>query len=509
MTKEGFDVIFVTRKCGWYLSPKRTSCLGKSNVTGCKEVPQRVKQQMIKIITKGKRKNSDFYPQMVAAIAEAGPGVRGPTAKELPGLCLEAFNVCWPGTRVTIMTDGWKDKSHRHLVNFLIGCLRGIVYHSSIDLSRKRHTGRLICAHLDKIVDVVGPENVIQVVTDNAANYRIAGLLLIERRPNLYWTACAAYCINLMLKEIRKLKRVKYCILRSKLILRHCMREIVKESTTRFATAFLTIQSILVNKTRLRSMIRFNELQTDRASMSQLGVQVETTLLDRRLWARCNHVVSITEPLVHVLRLSDSDDKPVMGFLFDTMRRAREAIFDNNIWNEEILEIVDRWWRDQLHQDIHVTGFFLNLQNLYSNATLDDADIMEGVRNCIYRLELNLETQMECMQQTHAPRQNRLKTQTLHNLVYVHYNLKLREKYIRRNPTDYTPINLDYIFRSDLADEWVSLRTPILDQDFLSGAVADMDDNVNVAASNEGDMTMDMDDDYTQDEDDAHDDETD
>ncbi|XP_011625617.1 uncharacterized protein LOC18440293 [Amborella trichopoda] len=419
------------------------------------------------------------------------------------------------------MTDGWKDKSHRHLVNFLIGCPRGIVYHSSIDLSRKRHTGRLICAHLDKIVDVVGPENVIQVVTDNAANYRIAGLLLIERRPNLYWTACAAYCINLMLKEIRKLKRVKYCILRSKLILRviynhtylhalmreHCMREIVKESTTRFATAFLTIQSILVNKTRLRSMIRFNELQTDRASMSQLGMQVETTLLDRRLWARCNHVVSITEPLVHVLRLSDSDDKPVMGFLFDTMRRAREAIFDNNIWNEEILEIVDRWWRDQLHQDIHVTGFFLNLQNLYSNATLDDADIMEGVRNCIYRLELNLETQMECMQQLIMYMEK--------NREFAYNNAKKAaaklhpEKYIRRNPTDYTPINLDYIFRSDLADEWVSLRTPILDQDFLSGAVADMDDNVNVAASNEGDMTMDMDDDYTQDEDDAHDDETD
>ncbi|ERN01760.1 hypothetical protein AMTR_s00097p00144760 [Amborella trichopoda] len=33
-----------------------------------------------------------------------------------------------------------------------------------------------------------------------------------------------------------------------------------------------------------------------------------------------------------------------------------------------------------------------------------------------------------------------------------------------------------------------------------------MDDIVNVAASNEGDMTMDMDDDYTQDEDEAQDD---
>ncbi|ERM98776.1 hypothetical protein AMTR_s00348p00015270, partial [Amborella trichopoda] len=38
------------------------------------------------------------------------------------------------------------------------------------------------------------------------------------------------------------------------------------------------------------------------------------------------------------------------------------------------------------------------------------------------------------------------------------------------------------------------------------GAVADMDDNVDVVASNKGDMPMDMDDDYTHDEDDAQDD---
>ncbi|KAL4185246.1 hypothetical protein AMTRI_Chr10g229780 [Amborella trichopoda] len=336
--------------------------------------------------------SSDFYPQMVASIAEARP------------------DVCWPGTGVTIMTDGWKDKSdNRHLVNFLIGCPKGIVYHSGIDLSRKRYTGRLICAHLDKIVDEVGPENVVQVVTDIAVNYIKAGLFIYNHTY-----------LHALMRE-------------------HCMREIVKESTTRFATAFLTIQSILVNKAGLR------------AAMSQLGRQVETTLLDRRFWALYNHVVSVTEPLVRVLRLSDSDDKPAIGFLLNAIGRAREAIFDDNIWNEEILEIIDRRWRDQLHEDIHANKpcawLFFNPQNLYSNATLDDADIMEGERNCIYRLEPDLETQME-------------------------------KKHIRRTPTDYTPINLDHIFRRDLADEWVSLRTPILDQDFLNKTHDDETDGI-------------------------------
>ncbi|ERM99833.1 hypothetical protein AMTR_s00098p00078340, partial [Amborella trichopoda] len=79
------------------------------------------------------------------------------------------------------------------------------------------------------------------------------------------------------------------------------MREIVRESTTRLGTMFLTIQSILGNKAGLRSMIRSNEWQTDMAATSQHGRQVETILVDWRFWARCNNVVSVTDPSVWVL----------------------------------------------------------------------------------------------------------------------------------------------------------------------------------------------------------------
>ncbi|ERN01687.1 hypothetical protein AMTR_s00090p00156810 [Amborella trichopoda] len=98
--------------------------------------------------------------------------------------------------------------------------------------------------------------------------------------------------------------------------------------------------------------------------MSQLGRKVETTRLDWRFRGGSGLDVSITEPLVRVLRLSDFEDKNAMGFLFDAMRRARKVIFDNNIWTKEILDIVDR--------------LFINPQNLHSSVTLDDADIMRG-----------------------------------------------------------------------------------------------------------------------------------
>ncbi|KAL4195268.1 hypothetical protein AMTRI_Chr05g72490 [Amborella trichopoda] len=387
--------------------------------------------------------NSDYYLQMVSAITDAGPNVIGPTAKKLARPCLKV-----------VVHD---DTSHIHLVNFLIGSPKRIVYHSNIDLSRKKQTARLLSTYMNKILDEVGPENMVQVVTDNVANYRKTCLLLIERIPNIYWILCANHCVNLMLKNIGKLKRIKNCILKCKLI-------------TIFIYNHMYLNA-LMREHRKREILRDNE----------------------STWK------GVIELLVQVLRLVDSDDKLAMWFLFDANSHAREAIVQNNIWIDEILAIVDRRWRDQLHRDIHTAGFFLNPHNLYSNATLDDPYIMEGVRNCIYRFEPNHDIQMKYMAQwIHTPRQNRLNTQKLYNLVQI-----------RKTPTDYTPINLYNIIWKDLTNEWVSQRIPVLNLDFLRGAVANMDDNADIVAPNEGDTILDMDTDYheyTDDEDEKQDD---
>ncbi|XP_052171638.1 uncharacterized protein LOC127787616 [Diospyros lotus] len=58
----------------------------------------------------------------------------------------------------------------------------------------------------------VGPQNVVQVVTDNAANNMGAAKLLKVKRPNIFWTSCATHTINLMLESIGKLPRYKKVI---------------------------------------------------------------------------------------------------------------------------------------------------------------------------------------------------------------------------------------------------------------------------------------------------------
>ena len=55
----------------------------------------------------------------------------------------------------------------------------------------------------------MGVANVIQIVTDNAAAYVAAGRLLMERHPTLFWSPCAAHCLDLLLEDLGKLSWVE------------------------------------------------------------------------------------------------------------------------------------------------------------------------------------------------------------------------------------------------------------------------------------------------------------
>ena len=51
--------------------------------------------------------------------------------------------------------------------------------------------------------------NVVQVITDNASNYVLAGKKLESKYNTIFWTSCAAHCIDLVLEDIGKVEWVK------------------------------------------------------------------------------------------------------------------------------------------------------------------------------------------------------------------------------------------------------------------------------------------------------------
>lgn len=79
-----------------------------------------------------------------------------------------------------------------------------------------------------------------------------------------------------------------------------------------------------------------------------------------------------------------------MGFIYEAMDRAKEAIsryYGGNKRKYEIIwRIIDRRWTHQLHQPIHAFAYFLNPKFYFSDTFKADEEVMEGLVICIDRM---------------------------------------------------------------------------------------------------------------------------
>jgi endonuclease IV len=81
----------------------------------------------------------------------------------------------------------------RSLYNFLMNSPKGTVLLSSFNTSEISKIAGKVFDTLDEIVERAGEENVIQVVTDNASNYKAPGDLLMEKRKALDTFCCTLH----------------------------------------------------------------------------------------------------------------------------------------------------------------------------------------------------------------------------------------------------------------------------------------------------------------------------
>jgi hypothetical protein len=160
----------------------------------------------------------------------------------------------------SIMTDAWSDRKRRPIMNLVINCAAGTTFLSSKEMSDVSHTSEVIFELVDKTIEEVGEDEVLQVMMDNASNNMGAKKLLLIKRPHIFWTSCGSHTINLMLQGIDSLPRLKKVLDQEKVFtifvyghtrtldyMKHFTegREIIWSGVTRFASAFLTLTSIL------------------------------------------------------------------------------------------------------------------------------------------------------------------------------------------------------------------------------------------------------------------------
>ncbi|XP_062229978.1 uncharacterized protein LOC133927517 [Phragmites australis] len=357
--------------------------------------------------------NSRQFEIAIEATAQYGSGYKPPTYHELREPLLEKVvkeiydlrkrhEDAWKQYGCTLMSDGWTDRRGHHLINFLVNSPEGTFFLESIDASSEVHDQVMLADLLEKRISDIGVDKVVQVVTDNGANYKVAGKLLMERFPTLFWTPCAAHCLDLMLEDVGKLKAFKKPISRARhvttFIYRHgrllsAMREkiggrdLVRPAATRFVTTFLTLQSLHKHRDALRYLFTSNDWTSCKLAKTEAGKKVYDIVLSREFWNSVEDCLRASLPLIIVLRVVDGDERPAMPEVASLMNHAKERINaafcteNKRSLLNNILQIIEGHWDRQMDTPLYGAALFLNPGKFYAIQKEND-EYVGHLRGC-------------------------------------------------------------------------------------------------------------------------------
>lgn len=119
---------------------------------------------------------SPLWKKALILVGDYGKGLKLPSyQKEVKSVesGLKKYKDEWKKTGCTIMSDGWTDGKQRSITNFLVNSPSGTVFVKSIDTSSFAKDAKKLFEMLDEVVEEVGEENVVQVITDSAAAYHV------------------------------------------------------------------------------------------------------------------------------------------------------------------------------------------------------------------------------------------------------------------------------------------------------------------------------------------------
>ncbi|XP_059290150.1 uncharacterized protein LOC132043702 [Lycium ferocissimum] len=169
---------------------------------------------------------------------------------------VEEHKVQWSKFGCSIMMDKWTARNGKMVINVLVNSPKGSLFLGSYDASHSSTDSTKMYNLFERTIESIGKDNVIQVVTDNASENEKASHMMQGTFPHIYWTPCAAHCINLIFGDIFKInpyasvfsKATKiYAYISQRPLLLNLMRKftnernLVRPGKSRFATAFLTL----------------------------------------------------------------------------------------------------------------------------------------------------------------------------------------------------------------------------------------------------------------------------
>ena len=146
----------------------------------------------------------------------------------------------------------------------------------------------------------------------------------------------------------------------------------IRAQVISFATNFVALQSIYKHKADLHAMLISKEWTTSAYCKETQGKKFTKVVLDQSFWKDCAIICQLSEPIVRVLRIVDSDERPAMSYLFAAFHASRDEIVKRferkkKEFVRSFLEYIDAWWDKHFDKNLHAAGFWFNPNNQYND----------------------------------------------------------------------------------------------------------------------------------------------
>ncbi|XP_021717001.1 uncharacterized protein LOC110684870 [Chenopodium quinoa] len=270
---------------------------------------------------------------------------------------LQPIKAAWKTKGVSIVSDGWSDPQRRPLINIMIASETGPMFMKAIDCSGEIKDIDFIATLLSEVIDEIGDQNVVQIITDNASNCKAAEELAEGRYPYIYWTPCVVHTLNLAMTSICAAKNVLNnvevydechwiievhadALFIKNYIMNHSMRlsmfnkfsplKLLCIGNTRFASIVCMLKRFKLLKTSLQSMVISENWSLYKDDQRGQASHVREKILDEIWWEKVDYILDFTCPIYDMIRLCDTD-KFFLHLVYERweimVQKVKDAIF--------------------------------------------------------------------------------------------------------------------------------------------------------------------------------------
>ncbi|OWM69466.1 hypothetical protein CDL15_Pgr013927 [Punica granatum] len=316
----------------------------------------------------------------------------------------------WSSTGCSILLDTWRNGQGQDFVIFLVDCSEGPIYLQSSNVSSFSLDSDAIQSMLNKVIEEVGAQNVVQIIACSTAGW--LGTMekqFMEKCKTGFWTVSASHCVELMLEKMALMDSVQPVLEKAASLTKFMWKQKdsfplldIKDPFSEGKSAaipFMTLENIVAEEEKL---ITASEWKASVWASTE-GKMVYKLFRLRSFWSEARMVLKASVPLVRLLALIHRADKPLMGYIYETMDRVKEAIkmeFEGK--TSEYMpfwKVIDEIWDKHLHSPLHAAGYYLNPNLFYSSNFHLDTEVAFGLLCCIVRLVRDENMQDQISQQ--------------------------------------------------------------------------------------------------------------